>query len=289
VSHLTLRHRRPSVAGALLRLAALGVLVACTPGDDAGGTTLSRPRPHALSTAARDSLAALNDPAEDSAGALRDTLSDAAKAAVASYRQALTQLGTPGSVSRLYARARDLDVLMYEIEGLRGAKPEAYEKLEGDLRGIDMWVDETVGVEPDVQFFDELARTEGSAADRRYFALLHEVYPDSSAFPVWLTQVTDTEGRLDLPRVASTRIIAKLAEFLRKNDGSPYRPYVEEMFEDATSELVRAQCFPQPRAATAALYDAILPQLEGTAVRDSVAAKIDVLKGDGAGMRFGCR
>jgi hypothetical protein len=289
VVYLSRRSSSALQASCTLTLAAL--LLSCTPTDDAARVAVARPRPHALSAAERDSLALLDDPAagDDSAGALRDTLSDAAKAAVAAYRQALTQVGQPGSIARLYARARDLDVLMYEIEGLLGANPEAYEKLEGDLRGIDMWVDETVGVEPDVQFFDDLAKSDGTAADRRFFALLHETYPDSSSFPVWLHQTTDTEGRLDLERVATTGIVSKLANFLRKNDGSPYRPYVEEMLEDATSELVRADCFVQTRDSTAALYERILPQLGGTAVRDSVAAKLDTLKRDGAGMKFGCR
>jgi hypothetical protein len=288
----TLSHRGPAALfRQLVHLAAAAILAACAAGDDAGRAQVSTPRPHALTTAARDSLAALSDPAagEDSAGAPRDSLSDGAKAAVAAYRQALTQLGRPGSIAKLYARARDLDVLMYEIEGLLAANPEAYEKLEGDLRGIDMWVDETVGVEPDLQFFAELARNEGNAQDKRYFALLEQAYPDTSPWPVWLKQVNDAEGRLDLERVASSRIVAKLAAFLRKDDANPYRAYVEEMFDDATSELVRTQCFPQPRDSTAALYTRILPQLDGTAVHDSVAAKLDSMKRDGAGMRFSCR
>lgn len=216
-------------------------------------------------------------------------LSDSVQVLVADYRVALERVGSPGGLARLYARALDLEPLADELEDFAAGNPEAYAKLEADLAGVDIWVGETVGVEPDLAWFEARARSHGTGEDRRFFALLRRVYPDGGGWPAWLEGITPDSAAFDPAAVARTRILATLNDYLRATPGGPYRAHVAELLDDATTEMLERRCFAPPRDSVVALYERILPQLAGTGVRDSVAARVAAMREGSDGSRFGCR
>jgi len=68
-----------------------------------------------------------------------------------------------------------------------------FQQLQRDLPGAIANREEVVFVEPDVDYFVKLAASRGTAADRRFFAALKIVYPES-VWPAYIEQQTDCSG-----------------------------------------------------------------------------------------------
>jgi hypothetical protein len=255
-------------------LTAAFLAVACARGDDAPADS---PR-HAIRPAERDT-----------ASPPVTALSDSVLALVGDYRAALERVRAPGGLARLYARALDLEPLADELEDFAAGNPEAYAKLEGDLTGVDVWVGETIGVEPDLAWFAAEARAHGTAEDRRFFALLRRVYPEGGGWPAWLQGVTPDSATFDPEAVVRGRVLAALNDYLRATPGGAYREHVTELLDDAIAEMLARRCFAPSRDSVVALYDRILPQLAGTAMHDSAAARVAAMRAGTDGSRFGCR
>jgi hypothetical protein len=68
-----------------------------------------------------------------------------------------------------------------------------FQQLQRDLSGAIVNREEIVFVEPDVDYFVQLAASRGDAADRRFFAAFKMTYPES-VWPAYIEQQTDYSG-----------------------------------------------------------------------------------------------
>jgi len=76
---------------------------------------------------------------------------------------------------------------------LESLADDEYRRVRGELTGVLVNREETLLVEPDPDFFVQLAVGHGDTADRRFFAALKATYPES-VWPVYVDQQSDVSG-----------------------------------------------------------------------------------------------
>lgn len=88
------------------------------------------------------------------------------------------------------------EALMRVVDGTRtfeSLTDNEYRRVQDQLTGVLVNREETLFVEPDPDFFVQLAVGHGDAADGRFFAALKATYPES-VWPVYVDQKTDFSG-----------------------------------------------------------------------------------------------
>ncbi len=182
------------------------------------------------------------------------------------YISALNNIQNKGGILLLYERAQDLaDVLELEIEDLYYTNPKEYLLLKNQLIGLDMHVGEFIGVVPDIEYFQRIAQKYSTEDDRKFFSLMHNIYPEDNFRAVWDYQLTDFQAVLDLKKINSTGILKQLVHFLKESKTSPYIKYIQKTFNGLVERLLYTRHFIETKDEVLNEYKDILETLKGDA------------------------
>jgi hypothetical protein len=123
---------------------------------------------------------------------------------------------------------------------LESLSDEEFQRLEGDLTGVLVNREEIVFVEPDPDFFVQLAVGHGDAADRTFFHALKATYPEG-IWPVYVEQQTDYSG---CTRFGSGKLVESYrlwTQFLGRYP-TRYVAAAKKELDRVTGELTQSTC-----------------------------------------------
>lgn len=171
------------------------------------------------------------------------------QAAIDRYRLALRTLETHAKdhhdLEALFdAVAPVREALLRAADGARSVveslTDDEYRRVQGELTGVLVNREEALFVEPDPDFFVQLAVGHGDAADRRFFAALKATYPES-VFPVYVNQQTDVSG---CTRFGSGKLVDTYrvwSDFQRRHPGR-YSKAVRKETDSVIGALTESSC-----------------------------------------------
>ena len=127
-------------------------------------------------------------------------LSTSDQAAVEAYRSAIrsaesgrSSRGIEAAFSALVSMREALMQVRNARNALESLPEEEFQRLGRELPGATIGRAEVVFVEPDTDYFTQLAAVRGDAADRAFFSALKATYPES-VWPVYVERQTDHGG-----------------------------------------------------------------------------------------------
>lgn len=148
---------------------------------------------------------------------------------------------------------------------------------------------QTTIVRPSVDFFKDLARKQGTKADKAFFAIYQRTEPDGNGpFAAYIQQQTDEAG--------CTRFDGKLMVDLysgwltfRTTYPDAYATEAQGEIDSLESELLSGICACGDEAKTTAGLQAFVDALPDLPITPKIKARIAQIRGGKSSFRFNCR
>jgi hypothetical protein len=186
------------------------------------------------------------------------------------------------SVESVFRKGKAVSLKLDEMENLRD---EDYALLEKKMRGFEINRMEIVFVVPDGKFFAALAKTHGTRADARYFALMRQVRPDN-VWAAYQEQQTDVTSCTKYAGIL-TPLYGKALQFKRAYPAS-YTGYIDEEIDNIISELREGNCACGDRRSVEQEFKLFIKTFPRDKNTPAVRKRLQALKKKGY-FRFNCQ
>ena len=163
-----------------------------------------------------------------------------------------------------------------------------YQEVQRQMQGFIVVRQEPIVVRPSVDYFKNLARKQGTKADRAFFAIYSRTEPDGNGpFPVYIKQQTDESG--------CTRFDGKLMVDLyrgwltfRTTYPDDYAAEAQGEIDSLESELLSGICTCENADKTAAGLQAFVDAFPGVPITPKIKGRIAQIKSGKSSFRFNC-
>lgn len=194
--------------------------------------------------------------------------------------EALYGLGTQVAESLLVVRANGGASLLESLD------EATFTEVQGRMRGFTLGRDEVVVAVPDPQFFLELARSRGDAADTAFFHALSLTYAQGMS-PVYVAQQTDYSGCTDFGSGTLVATFAAWSEFMRNHPGR-YEARSRDELHKIEEELASGTCACGDKQSLMSELRAFLRRFPSAAVAPRVRARLRAVDVGASGIRYHC-
>lgn len=201
-------------------------------------------------------------------------------AEVTEYRKAIEQGAVEAAFNAAVAVRK---VVIPKIEELPDAD---FEQLVRDLPGIILNRDEVLLADPDPQFFLDLARKRGDAADVAFFENYRATFPDS-VWPVWVNQQTDVTGCIDYGSGQLVQRYAGWRKFRAANPGR-YKAAVTQRLRDIEEAAADATCACGTKESARTELERFVKAFPDALFVPRIRRRIEALSRGASVMRFNC-
>jgi hypothetical protein len=222
-------------------------------------------------------------------------LSTPAQRAVTAFRSAIVAAESgagSGSIEAAFSALLPLrNALTHGREGREAvleSLPESdFRRLKRELRGALINRDEVVFVEPDIDYFVNLATTRGDRADKAFFAAMKMTYPES-IWPVYEEQLTDYSGCTRFGSGDLVRTYAVWSEFQSRYPDR-YNHGAAEQWESIRRELTDGTCACDDGTSVKGELDELLRAFPTSPDRSKIERRLLELDAGRSGIRFNCQ
>lgn len=208
---------------------------------------------------------------------------------VAAYSQAIAHL--------LQSHGKDPVEPVFELgmkasPGLQAVLPQLsesqYQQVQRDMQGFMVARIVTVVVLPSVYFFRDLARKQGTKADRAFFEIYDGTEPDSNGgFPAYVQQQTDEAG---CTRFDNKIIVDVYRGWLTFRTAHPdaYAAEAQGEIDSLETELLAGICSCANAKKTAAGLQAFVKAFPNVPITPKIKARIAQIRSGKSKFRFDC-
>jgi hypothetical protein len=174
-------------------------------------------------------------------------LSTPDQAAVDFYRSAITSAESgrsPRGIETAFSALVSMREALMQVRSgqnvLESLPDEDFQRLRRDLPGAILNRDEVVFVEPDPDYFTNLAAARGDGADRAFFSAFKATHPES-VWPVYVEQQTDYGGCTRFGSMALVETYRTWVDFQRTFRGR-YAAGAQKETDAVVERLTRSTC-----------------------------------------------
>jgi hypothetical protein len=161
-----------------------------------------------------------------------------------------------------------------------------FEQLQRDLPGAIVSREEILVVQPNVDYFDKLAATQGDAVDRRFFAALKTIYPES-VWPAYVEQQTDYSGCTAFGSGTLVEAYRVWSQF-QTDLPNRYAGAVERELDRVSSELAESTCACGNPASIQSELERFIQIFPNSPIRVRVEERLNAVKAGKSNIRAGC-
>ena len=221
-------------------------------------------------------------------------LSPSDQAVIDAYRAAIRSAENGGrEIEAAFSKLISLTQTLTRSRGAQGAVLEAisaeeFEHLRRDLPGVLINREEVVFVKPDPNYFANLARTRGDAADRAFFSTLKATYPEA-VWPVYVEQQTDYSGCTRFGSGTLVDTYRAWSEFQRRFP-TRYVAVAKEELDEVIAQLTESTCACGNTSSIQDELQRFLKTFQTTSpVRTKVNERLQALRGGRSSIRTNCK
>ena len=168
--------------------------------------------------------------------------------AVADYNDTIGRvMAGRGSVEQAFAKVHELEHLLIaerdedHVSALERMSEIELAQFAVRLPGVRLWSSDTIGVEIDPAFFQDLAEKHGTAADRMFVRNYRLTYPIGYGWPDYVEPVTDLSGCTTYGGGELTNAYARWSTYASRYPGH-YATDVGQILEDVSNRLIAPVC-----------------------------------------------
>jgi len=220
-------------------------------------------------------------------------LTTSVQTAVAEYQTALRVLETHAKGQRVEpafdALLKVRDALTAAAAGgsvLEALSDADLEQLRERLPGVLINRDEVVFVEPDPDFFVQLAVGHGDEVDRQFYAALKATYPET-VWPIYVEQQTDYSG---CTRFGTGKLVEMHRTWARFRDRNPkrYAAAARDQLVRVNREIVESTCACGDAASVTRELEGFLRSASAPTERTRVAERLAAVRSGRSDLRLHC-
>jgi hypothetical protein len=148
------------------------------------------------------------------------------------YSLALSQYQKQTSRSSVESVVRKGEIVGEKLVEMEALSETDYSLLEKKMKGFTVNRDEILFINPDLKFFAELSKTNGTAADIAFFSLMLQIRPEN-VWAAYIEQQTDYSGCTIYGNGLLTRLYGRALQFKK----SYPKVYVTEIADEINKIL----------------------------------------------------
>jgi hypothetical protein len=187
------------------------------------------------------------------------------------------------SVESVVRKGKAVGEKLYDMESLSDAD---YALLEKKMRGFVVNREEILYINPDLKFFERLAKLRGTQADASFFALMRQIRPND-VWAAYIEQQTDVTGCGIYGNGALTRLYGKALQF-KKTYPKAYVSDINKEISEILEELNEGTCACGTRAGVEKEFRAFIKAFPNDKNTPAIKKRLANLKKN-KDFRFNCQ